>query len=320
MQITQNSIDMSIQKYLLFIIAPLVYTNLWAQDDLLNSLEQESPKTKSYAFASFKGTRLINLHTIETLGKGSLDFRISHRFGDFSSGLYNFYGIDGPATIRIGFDYSVTDRFTVGIGRSSYGKMFDGLLKYRILRQTQEKGMPVSVTGLVSINAIGIRDPNKALTGVDMYENFSSRLAYMYQLMIARKFNSKLTLQISPIFIHYNMVVRTNDKNDMFAVAGSGRYKVSKSISLTGEYTLRATKYTVLKSTYYNSAGLGIDIETGGHVFQMFVTNSSPINEVQSIPFTTSSWSKGQVRLGFNVSRVFGIAKHRHESNQNKSW
>jgi hypothetical protein len=311
--------------YLLLITIAFLPIRAMAQDDLLNSLEKEIPKKKPLTFASFKGTRLINLHTIETLGKGSLDFRISHRFGDFSSGSFNLWGLDGPATIRIGFDYSVTDRFTVGIGRSSFGKLFDGFLKYRILRQTMDNNMPISMTGVVSMNITGDKDPNKEVTGVDRYANFSSRISYMYQLMIARKFNKRLTLQLSTILIHYNMVTNLNDKNDMLSLAGSGRYKLSKSISLTGEFIGRITPYTAQqKLIYHNSASLGVDIETGGHVFQIFVTNSIPINEVQLIPYTTSSWSKGQVRLGFNISRVFGLHRHREEEKERnkieKSW
>jgi len=284
--------------------------NLWAQEDLLNSLENEQPQSKQLVFASFKGTRLINLHTIETLGKGSLDFRISHRFSDFSTGASNFWGLDGPATIRLGFDYSVTDRFTVGIGRSSYGKLVDGFLKYRILRQTTDNSMPVSLTGLVTMNISADKDPNKIITGVDKYEKFSSRIAYMYQIMIARKFKEKFTLQLSPTFIHYNMVMKANDKNDILALGVLGRYKFTRSISLTGEYIYRINNYTPDQSDlYFNSASIGMDLETGGHVFQLFVTNSFAINEVQLIPYTTSRWDKGQIRLGFNVSRVFGISK-----------
>ncbi|MBO9702104.1 MAG: hypothetical protein J7604_17985 [Sporocytophaga sp.] len=298
-------------KKLVFVILILnISLKLWAQEDLLNSLENEQPQTKQLIFASFKGTRLINLHTIETLGKGSLDFRISHRFSDFSTGASNFWGLDGPATIRLGLDYSITDRFTIGIGRSSYGKLVDGFLKYRILRQTMDNNMPISLTGLVTMNISADKDLNKIVTGVDKYKKFSSRIAYMYQLMVARKFNEKLTLQLSPTFIHYNMVISNSDKNDMAALGVLGRYKFTRSISLTGEYIFRLTKYTQNQSDiYHNSGSVGLDLETGGHVFQIFVTNSFAINEVQLIPYTTSKWDKGQIRLGFNVSRVFGLSK-----------
>ncbi|MBC7487464.1 MAG: hypothetical protein H7282_12000 [Cytophagaceae bacterium] len=288
-----------------------------AQEDLLNSLEKDLPTSKALTVASFKGTRLINLHTVETLGKGSLDFRISHRFGDFSTGANNLWGLDGPATLRLGFDYAVTDRFTIGIGRSSYGKMFDGFLKYRLLRQTQNNDIPLSMSAVVSMNITSEIDPNKSINGFDRYEYFSSRISYFSQLMFARKFGDKVTIQISPIWIHYNLVQNLNDKNDMFSLGGSGKFKITRSLSLTGEYVLRVSKYTVQQSSlYHNTASIGIDIETGGHVFQVFVTNSNAINEVQVIPYTSTSWSKGQIRLGFNISRVFGIGKYKKSQQQ----
>jgi hypothetical protein len=301
--------------YLLLLVS-IIPLQLWAQDDLLSSLETEQPKTRQLVYASFKGTRLINLHTVETLGKGSLDFRISHRFSDFSSGMGNLWGLDGAATIRLGFDYSVTDRFTCGIGRSSYGKMVDGFLKYKLLRQTADNSIPISVSGLLTLNIASGEDPNKVVLGADRYEKFSSRIAYLYQLLIARKFNERLTLQLSPSFIHYNMVIQLHDKNDILALGLSGRYKITRSIALTGEYIFRINQYTSDQSVaYHNSASIGLDLETGGHVFQLFVTNSFAINEVQLIPYTTSQWDKGQIRLGFNVSRVFSIAKNRKSLN-----
>lgn len=288
---------------LLFIFA--FYAN--AQDDLLESLESEQPKKKEFVLATFKGTRLINQHTVETLGAGSLDVRIAHRFGDFSSGAYNLWGLDGPATIRLGFDYAITDRLMVGVGRTNYNKMFDGFIKYRILRQTTDNSMPVSVTWLSTGNIIGLKDPIK-------YQYFTSRLVFMHQVMIARKFSERLSLQVAPTYIHYNLVQALTDKNDMFATALSGRFKITRSVAITAEYVVRVSNYGLNDfQNYHNSAGVGFDIETGGHVFQVFVTNSYAINPVQVIPYTSSSWGKGNVRLGFNISRVFSLKRK-------KSW
>ena len=280
-----------------------------AQDDLLNNLNSEADKNKQNTVATFKATRIINCQTVETLSKNSLDFRISHRFGDFSSGAYNFYGFDGPANIRIGFDYGVTNKLMVGIGRSSDHKLFDGFIKYKILSQTTNGDMPITMTGMVSMNITGEKDLTKNFTGIDKYENFSSRISYMYQLMIARKFNKKLSVQLSPTLIHFNQVINTTDKNDMLSLATAGRFKITKSLSLSGEYVIRISQYMVQMNTYHNSLGVGLDVETGGHVFQVFVTNSFGINEVQAIPYTTSQWKKGEIRIGFNISRVFSFNK-----------
>lgn len=272
---------------------------LYAQD-LLAELDK-SPTQKDYSIATFKGTRLVNFHTIETLSKGSLEVRISHRFGAISGGSTNFWGLDGPASIQLRIDYAVTDRLMIGLGRASDHKMVDGFLKYRILRQTTDGSMPVSLTGLGSVNVD--TEPN-SLLGVDYYQYFNSRLAYMATAMVARKFNSKFSLQLSPVFIHYNIVQNLTDKNDMFSLVGSTRYKFTKRTALTLEYMARITPYTVDMSQYHNVFSIGFDIETGGHVFQVFVTNGYSINEVRTIPYTTGSFSNGMM-LGFNLSRVF---------------
>jgi len=284
---------------LLWLLFLLCTFRLSAQD-LLAELDK-SPAKKDYTIATFKGTRVINFHSVETLSKGSLEVRIAHRFGTISGGSTNFWGLDGPASIQLRIDYAITDRLMVGLGRASDHKMVDGFLKYRILRQTIDGSMPVSLTGLATINVDS--EPN-SLLGVDYYQYFNSRLVYMATAMVARKFNSKFSLQISPVFIHYNIVQSLTDRNDMFSLAGSARYKLTKRTALTLEYMQRITPYTVNMSQYHNVLGIGFDIETGGHVFQIFVTNGYSINEVRTIPYTMQGFSDGMM-LGFNLSRVF---------------
>jgi len=282
----------------------------FGQEDMMKELDNMEVKGPDYVTATFKGTRLINLHTVETLKKGSLDFRISHRFGEVGSGTKNLWGLDGPATLRLGFDYSLTDRLVVGVGRTSYQKLFDGFLKYKFMRQAAA-GPKFSIVGITSVNVTSDADPLKAVTGVDRYEHFSSRVAYMAQALIARKFNQKLSLQVAPTLIHYNLVTRANDKNDMFSMGVSGRYKFTRSLALTAEYIARVTPYTPVHSNYHNVASIGLDIETGGHVFQLFFTNASAINEVQFIPYTSNTWSNKGFRFGFNISRVFQFSKQK---------
>ena len=277
------------------------------QEDLMAELNKSLPKEQGFRSSTFKGTKLVNLHTVETLGIGTLEFRIAHRFGDFSSGANNLWGLDGPATIQFHLDYAVTDRLMVGVGRASYNKMFDAFAKYKWLRQTTDNRMPVTLTLLGSMNVTSNIDPNKALNGADRYQYFSSRVAYLAQAMIARKFNSNFSLQVSPLYIHYNMLSALTDQNDIFAVGVSSRYKITGSLALTGEYIYRVNKYSRDFNLYHNALSLGFDLETGGHVFQVFVTNSIGINEVSVVPYTESSWSKSQFRLGFNISRVFGL-------------
>jgi hypothetical protein len=269
--------------------------------DLLAALDTvKGPK--DYTIATFKGTRLINFHTVETLSKGTLEVRISHRFGSFSSGSTNFWGLDGPATIQLRIDYAPTNRLMVGIGRSSDQKVVDGFVKYKLLRQTTDGSMPVSLTGLGTANVTGM--PNSLVQ--DRYQYFSSRMSYLASIMVARKFNSRISAQVSPIYTHFNLVDKLNDKNDLLSLAGSFRYKFSKRSAIVIEYLKRLTPYTADKSQYNDVLGVGFDIETGGHVFQVFITNGFSINEARTVDYTTTSISKGMM-LGFNLSRVFSL-------------
>jgi len=304
--IIMTRIQHSLLSVLLFFVPILSF----AQDDLLKELEDKNAgeNKKELTIATFKSTRLSNLHTIEVSGKRTLDVRISHRFGEFNSGGDNLWGLDGPANIRLALEYSYDGRLMFGLGRSSFGKMFDGFAKYRILRQTIDDSMPVSLTGFASINFTDAKDPNAQANGFDKYEKTSSRFSYVYQLLAARKFNDKLSLQLGGHMVHYNLVDFVEEKNDMFAISFSGRYKISKRVAITGEYVLSLRQESeATEDLYHNSASIGMDIETGGHVFQFMVSNSFAMNEAQFIPYTTTSWGDGGIRLGFNILRVFKL-------------
>jgi hypothetical protein len=289
----------------IFFVAFLIQfsTKLFSQDDLLNMVDE--PKQKEFVTATFKGSRLINFHTVETPGKHSLEFRISHRFGDFNTGGYNFWGLDGGASIRLGLEYSHDGRFEFAIGRSSEEKAYDGFLKYRLIRQAKSGGWPLSVTLFAGMDYTTLKDPNKAANGFDRYQYETSRMAYSYQVIIARKFSPSFSFQISPTIVHYNLVSLASDKNDLYSIGFLTRYKFTKRIALTLEYGYRLNKYSSEK--YYDEVGAGIDIETGGHVFQIVVTNSSGMIESQFIGHTTSMWQNGGLKIGFNISRMFTL-------------
>lgn len=276
-----------------------------AQDDPMALLNAQESRENPITIATFKTTRLINFHTIETCGKRTLDFRISHRFGPVNSGIENFWGIDGGASIRLGLEYSYDGRLQFGFGRTSYQKMLDGFVKYRLLRQTEGKGMPVSLTLIAGMYCNTSKDPLKEVTGFNRYDKFYSRLSYSYQAIFGRKFNKNLSAQIAPWLVHYNQVDEITDANDMYGVAAAIRYKITRSVALTGEYGLRINDYT--DRDYYDTFGLGFEVETGGHVFQMHITNSFGLVENQFLPYTDTKWGDGGVRLGFNISRVFTL-------------
>lgn len=296
---------MNYQRYILSFFLAVCTLPSFAQDEADKILAEAETKEKAYTIATFKTTRVINFHTIETCGKRTLDFRIAHRFGTINSGAYNLWGIDGGASIRLGLEYSYDGRLMVGIGRSNVGKMFDGFAKYRLLRQTEDNSMPLSVTLFSGMYYTGIKDPLKSSTGFDRYEKSYSRMSFVHQVIAGRKFGEKLSLQVAPWFVHYNQVEGILDRNDMFGVAGALRYKITRSMAITAEYAFRANDYS--ERDYYDSFGLGFEIETGGHVFQMHVTNSFGLSENQFLPYTDTKWGDGGIRIGFNISRVFTI-------------
>ncbi len=274
--------------------------------DLWNLVDSAQAPKKEFAYATFKTTRLVNLHTVETLGKRSLDFRISHRFGALNSGSYNAWGIDGPANIKLSLEYSYNGKWMVGIGRSSFEKMDDVFLKIRLLRQSKKGGVPVSITWLSSAFYTAQHDPNSERNGYSKYQYKSSRMSYVHQLLIARKFNNNISLQVGGWFTHFNLVEHAKDKNDAYGATGVARIKFTKRQAITFEYALRGnTDYS--QNKYYDSMGIGYEIETGGHVFQVHLTNSFGIAENQFLTNTQTQWNNAGIRIGFNVSRVFTL-------------
>ncbi|WP_229755081.1 DUF5777 family beta-barrel protein [Hymenobacter cavernae] len=278
----------------------LAQTEARAQDDLLKTLEQQATDSAraEYVQATFKGTRVINGQSVETPGAGTMVFLISHRFGTLNSGAYNFFGLD-QATIRLGLEYGLNDRLTVGVGRSSLEKTYDGFLKYRALRQsTGPRAVPVSVTLFASSALTSLK-----FTGEDRPDH--SRLTYTYQALIARKFSPALSLQLMPTLVHRNFVNTRAQQNDVYALGIAGRQKLTKRVALTAEYYYLLPGNTA--DEFRNSLALGFDIETGGHVFQLHFTNSQGMIEKFFIPQTTGRWTKGDIYFGFNISRVFTL-------------
>lgn len=272
------------------------------EEDLLSMLGEE--EVINYATASFKTNRVINLHSLESTSRGVLDIKISHRFGFINGGVSELFGLDA-ASIRIGGDYGITDAFTVGIGRSSHEKVYDAFAKYKILRQSSgAKNMPITASVFTSINAKSIPFQNP-----DRENYFSSRLYYTAQLILGRKFNDRLTLQLSPTLVHRNLVRTNEESNDVYALAVAARQKLTKRLALNFEYVYVPDGQ--LADGYRNSLSIGFDIETGGHVFQLHFTNSTSMIEKGYITETVGQWSKGDIHFGFNVSRVFTVAKNK---------
>lgn len=252
----------------------------------------------------------MNGHSIERMPPGQLDFRISHRFGTVNSGAYNFFGID-QANIHLSLEYGIFNWMMIGIGRGTYEKTFDGFTKFSILRQsTGGKEMPVSLSAFtsVAVNSLKWSDPARK-------NYFSSRLTYTAQILVARKFNQAFSFQITPSYIHRNLVATELDPNDLYAIGAGGRIKLTKRISLNGEYYyLINADNKYMSQAVYNPLSVGFDLETGGHVFQIILTNSVAMIEKGFIGETTGQWKKGDIHIGFNISRVFTLQKPKQKA------
>ena len=274
--------------------------------DLMSQLEKEvsgdDKNNTNYTTATFKSTRLIDGHTVENVGKGVLDFRISHRFGKVNGGGYDLFGLDN-ATMRMSFDYGITNRFMVGIGRSTFEKTYDAFFKVKLLRQsTGAKRMPLTVSYVPTVAL-------KTLKSLDTSRKnyFSSRLFFTHQLIIARKFSEKTSLQLMPTYSHRNLVTLASEPNDLIAIGIGGRQKITRRVSLNAEYYYQLPDFKLEGTT--NALSVGVDIETGGHVFQLHFTNSQGMSERTFITETRGKWGKGDIYFGFNISRVFTIGK-----------
>ena len=275
---------------------------LVAQDDLMSILEESNDDSETrIVSATFKSTRLVNGHTTEMRPSGVLEFIISHRFGRLNEGVGQLFGLD-DSQVRIALEYGIWDKLNVGFGRSSVGKILDGFLKYQVLRQTKSgKMVPISLTAFTSV---AVATGPGAFLESSIDNKFSQRLSYSYQLLAARKMNSNLSLQVMPTMIHRNYVFTTEDPNDVFALGFGGRYKLTNRLTLNAEYYHQLAEHS---DEYYNSFSIGFDIETGGHVFQLHLTNSRSMIEKGFVAETSGRWADGAIHYGFNISRVFNL-------------
>lgn len=302
---------MKTKKILFTLILVISSFYLVAQDSLLNKLNDSLTAGHQTGFVTgtFKALYIVNMKTIEAPAAGALNVEFQHRFGTINTGFYNLFGLDF-ATLRLGVDYGISDRLSIGIGRSSYLQTFDGYLKYKLLRQTDNSNrMPVSVS------LLGTSDYVTHKYGPAKPEpSNANRFSYTTQLLIARKFNTNFSFELTPTFIHYNLV-NPGDQNNVFALCGGARMKISKRMALTAEYNYLFPNQLVSAldppdPARSNSLSFGWDIETGGHVFQLVMTNSQAMVEPQYIGYTAGTWGKGYIYFGFNISRNFNLKSH----------
>lgn len=326
------------RKFYIVMLLSMLSIMAFAQEDLLQELAAEQKPKKEYIAYTFKTTRVINGQSVETVKKKGLDFRVSHRFGDMAytpnDHIHSFFGFDQAADIAILAEYGITDDLTVGIGRMKGAgpvrELWNANLKYRVLKQTMDFKIPFTIT-LYGNAAISSMKSSASTSDINFYEKksykgFANRMSYNLQALIACKATPILSIQLSPTFIWRNRVA-DGDKNGMFFLGVGGRVKVAKRVAIIGEYFLPIMKpgvggreyFPMLRGKkdagFYPNAHLGIEFETGGHVFTLNFTNTAGLLEQDYLPYNNKNWAQGQFRFGFTISRVFTIAK-----GANKAW
>lgn len=295
-------IRMKYRVFLSLVLLIFITSESAKPQDLMSILNDDKPKI-DYTAATFKTTRIVIGQSIENPAKGNLLFLITHHFGAINSGYQNLFGLK-QATIRLGLEYGLTDRIGFGVGMNTYLNTWDGFLKVKILRQsTGARKMPITFALFANTAVYTTKWENP-----DRKNYFTSRMSYCFEALIARKFGQRLSLQLMPAMVHKNLVETATDKNDIYTLGAGGRFKVSKRVSINAEYHYLFPN-RVVSTKVYNSLSVGIDIETGGHVFQIFLTNSEGEFEEAFLTKTQGSWNKGTIYLGFNISRIFTIVK-----------
>jgi len=250
--------------------------------------------------ATFKGNRIVNVQSNETTGAGELNFVIAHRFGRLSEGAYALWGLDN-ASMRIAFEYGLTDRLMATAGRSTFQKTFESGLKYQLVQQKTSSGSPVGLTlySAVMANGLHYAEPDRA-------NYFTSRLSFVHQVVLTRKVSRDLSLAVVPSLVHRNLVELPEDANDVGVLGLGFRQKLTSRLSINGEY------HALLlgaDDAARNSLSLGVDIETGGHVFQLHLTNSQGMFERAFLTETAGRWQDGDIYFGFNIHRVFQLRR-----------
>jgi hypothetical protein len=255
---------------------------------------------KQYVYGLFRGTHVINGQSAETQKAGELDLMIAHRFGRLNSGFYEWFGLD-QASMRLGFEYGITNWLAVGVGRSTVGKEYDSFIKARILQQSNTT--PIFLTWYSGLFVNGTAPTDLPLP-------FHSRLSFSNQLIVARKFNDRLSVQVMPTHIHLNLVDLATDPNDIFSLGTAAKFQLTKNIGVTAEYYL--TPFGQLATDKRNSLSFGFDINTGSHVFQIHFSNSSGMQEKAFVTNTTGEWGAGDIQFGFNMVRTFKLKGRRY--------
>lgn len=280
----------------------------------------DSTRRKSSVEPAWNYSRLISMPTTKTTSPHTMQFYIMHRLGNFGKasggGINTLYGFDGATDILLGFDFGITKNFMVGVSRSRQQELIDIYGKYRFLTQ-KPGGSPVSISlyedgGIIPETAAKLYASSDPAVPRDPLDRF----VYLSQLSISSMLSNRLSVELVPTVSHRNHVIdimnynnMTYDANDIFALGAGGRYKVAKHMAIVADYYWIFSKFRMNNplQAYYNCLSAGLEIETGGHVFDINFSNASGLNPNNIIPNTTDTWFKGGFKLGFTLSRTFNL-------------
>lgn len=265
----------------------------FAQDDLLKDIDTIQAKTPDTEQPAFKALQIVTGQSTKLPAKNEWYIVVAHRFGDVSKGFKDFFGLDDAST-KLGVIYGITDGISVSLSRETNLKTFEGAVKYKLVKQSEN--FPVDIAGynVMAVNTDLSKDNYPHL-------QFGDRLSYLTQALISRRFSDKFSLQLTPSYVHKNLYEPLIEDKNQFLTGLGGRYKISKRISINAEYFVNFDNH----SFYKNPLSLGMDIETGGHVFQLLFTNSQLNSDIGYLTNVAGKWEKGQIFFGFNLYRVF---------------
>ena len=272
----------------------------------IHSQENWEFDKKDYKVKLFLDTRGVNGHTVNTLEKKVLDFRITHRFGEIgtSQSYRTLFGFDNSTDIRIALEYGITDKIMIGFGRCKgagpFLEYWDSFLKYNLYTTNKEK---LKVTASTKLFFTSMPSSND-LSSITYFNNFSHRLSYHSELSLAYQVHKKVAVQMSPGLLYRNLT-NFEDDNLLIDLATLAKIHLFKKVSLMLEHFWIINSNDYRSNKYTNPFGIGIEINTFAHVFQLNFMNSMGLGEGQFIPYTSSKWSDGEFRFGFTIARKF---------------
>lgn len=286
------------KKYISFLIILFFSISISAQDDLLDELDEVTEKGTTFELPAFKAMKIGNLQSTKVADAGDMYLYVSHRFGTLQDGFETFFGLDNANT-KIQLVWGLWEGFQVGIARESLRQTYSSHVKVRLAKQSDKNPFNYVFYGTANIDTQ--LDENQ-LPNME----FGDRMSYAAQLLISRRFSDKFSFLVAPSYIrqnlqNLNLVGEAN--HNQFALGLGGRMKLSKRMSFNVDYAYNFNRAS--NSLFSDPLTIGVDIETGGHVFQLLFSNAQSTNEPGFLSNAEGNWGDGHIFFGFNIVRVF---------------